>query len=159
TQAITALEGSPWHRFVVLGDSVAEGLGDPCEGYRSSPWTDRVAAALRRVKPKLAYRNLGTRDLFAAEVRARQLEQALDFQSDLAAVICGGNDMLRKAFDPDAVEMELSRIITPLRDTGSDVLTMGLFDISQSHYIPDPFKAGMRARLHELSERTQALSL
>lgn len=158
-QATEALEGSPWRRFVTLGDSVAAGLGDPVEGYQAVPWADRVARALRQAQPDLAYLNLGKRDLFTAEVRAQQLEQALDFKSDLAAVICGGNDMLHKVFDPDAVEAELSRIITPLRDAGSDVLTMGLFDITQSEYIPEKFKAGMRSRLRQLSERTQAVSL
>jgi lysophospholipase L1-like esterase len=157
--AALALESSSWRRFVVLGDSVAAGLGENRDGYQPSPWADRVAAALRRIQPELAYLNLGKRDLNTAEVRSQQLEQALDFKSDLAAVICGGNDMLHKAFDPDAVEAELSRLISPLRDAGSDVVTMGLFDITQSAYVPEQYKAGMRARLRQLSERTQAVSL
>jgi lysophospholipase L1-like esterase len=158
-QAVELLGDSPWRRFVTLGDSVAEGVGEAKEGYRTSPWADRVAESLRRVRPDLAYLNLGRRDLFIAEVRAQQLEQALDFKSDLTAVVCGGNDMLHKSFDPDAVETELSRIIAPLRDAGSDVVTMGLFDITQSRYVPEPYKAGLKARLHQLSERTQDVSL
>src|SRR5215212_7529114 len=42
------LRGAPWRRFVVLGDSVAEGLGDEVEGYESFPWAARLARALRR---------------------------------------------------------------------------------------------------------------
>ncbi|MEV6650766.1 SGNH/GDSL hydrolase family protein [Streptomyces sp. NPDC051219] len=157
--ATDLLSAAPWQRFVVMGDSVAEGLGDTCEGYGSSPWADRVATALRTVNPGLAYLNLGERDLIASEIRSQQLDKALSFKGDLVAVIAGGNDMLRKSFDVDATEAELARIIAPLRASGADVITMGLFDISQSDYIPEQYKEGLRARLRLLSDRTHSLSL
>ena len=41
------LTGHPWRRFVVLGDSVAEGLCEPVPGYSELQWADRLAAELR----------------------------------------------------------------------------------------------------------------
>jgi hypothetical protein len=42
------LSGAPWRRFAVLGDGMAEGLGDAVPGYQDAGWADRVAAALVR---------------------------------------------------------------------------------------------------------------
>ncbi|MDH6131841.1 lysophospholipase L1-like esterase [Kitasatospora sp. MAA4] len=158
--AARLLEGAPWRRLVVLGDSIAEGrLVGPCPGYRTRSWPDRLAAALQTAQPKSAYLNLGRRDLVAAEIRSQQLGKALAFRPDLAAVVAGGNDMLRRSFDPDATEAELSRIIGPLRDAGADVITLGLYDVSQSPLVPEQHRAGLRQRLRQLSERTRALAL
>ena len=53
-EAATLLAGHPWRRFAVLGDSIAEGVGDPVPGYEHLGWADRVAAALRQHRPDLA---------------------------------------------------------------------------------------------------------
>lgn len=37
------LSGHPWSRFVVLGDSIALGVGVPTEGYLTATWGERVA--------------------------------------------------------------------------------------------------------------------
>ncbi|GGO90696.1 SGNH/GDSL hydrolase family protein [Wenjunlia tyrosinilytica] len=158
-EAARLLERAPWRRFVVLGDGVAEGRGDPVEGYGQGGWAGRVAAALREVRPELAYLNLAKRSLVAAQVRSQQLEAALNFTCDLAAVVCGAQDVLRRSFDPDATEVELSRVIAPLRDAGCDVLTMSQFDITRSGLVPEEESPALRERLRVLAERTQAVSL
>ena len=71
-------------------------------GYRAAPWTERVREALTRQHADVSYLNLGLRNLVAAEVRAQQLDRALAFAPDLAAVVCGGNDLLGPRFDPDS---------------------------------------------------------
>ena len=53
------LEGAPWRRFVVIGDSVAKGVAEDSPGYRRLRWGARVAAALDRARPGLEYVNLG----------------------------------------------------------------------------------------------------
>jgi lysophospholipase L1-like esterase len=126
------LIGAPWRRLVVIGDSLAEGIGDESPGYRSIPWPERLRDALRRQQPGLEYLNLGKRGLRAAEVRAGQLQQALDFRPDLAAVVCGGNDLLVETFDPEAVSAELDAIVAPLRRAGADVVTWTLQDITRA---------------------------
>ncbi|GGR94368.1 hypothetical protein GCM10010169_43620 [Micromonospora fulviviridis] len=152
------LRGHPWRRFVVLGDSVAEGMCEPVDGYPDLQWADRIGAELRTVRPELAYRNLGRRGLRAHEVRATQLAPALEFEPDLALVVCGGNDAFRPAYDPEAVDAELTAMVTALQGAGADVITVGMFDVSHSPAVPDPLRAGLGARMRLLSAHTGRLA-
>jgi lysophospholipase L1-like esterase len=140
---------SPWRRFVVVGDSMAEGIGDPTPGYEHLGWADRVANTLRT-----DYLNLGRRNLLAAEVRDTQLERALAFAPDLAAVVCGGNDLMRADHDPVALERDVDAIVAALREAGSDVIMFAPFDVSRSELLP----AEHRPVWQSLIERMGALA-
>lgn len=144
------LRGAAWRRFVVLGDSVAAGVGDPVDGYAPLSWAQRVAGALRRRQPDLEYRNLGVRDLRVQAVRETQLEPALASAPDLAAVIAGGNDALARTWRPDHVEAELDLMVGALRDAGADVFLYGLFDASETLELPDPWGPRWLARMTDL---------
>src|SRR5258705_611561 len=87
-EAVTLLAGHPWHRFAILGDSVAEGLTEPVDGYHPLAFPDRVRVELARHRPGLEHRNLGRRNLRAAAVLATQLAPALAFGPDLSLVSC-----------------------------------------------------------------------
>ena len=156
TEADELLRGAPWQRFVVMGDSLAEGLGEPLDGYAFVPWGDRVADALRRVTPELAYRNVGRRYLRTAEIRNRQLVAALDFAPDLAAVTAGGNDILADDFDPAAVERDLDGIIGPLREAGAEVLTWTMWDIGRA--FPELRDTPLLPRVAQLNEVWRAVA-
>jgi lysophospholipase L1-like esterase len=134
-------------RFVVLGDSMAEGIGDPVPGYERLGWADRVA---RGLGPDTAYLNLGRRNLLAAEVRATQLQPALMFFPDLAAVLCGGNDLMRHR-DPAAVERDVDAIVAPLRATGCEVIMMAPFDVSRSSALDDELRPNLHALIEAMS--------
>ncbi|GHJ45326.1 hypothetical protein Cs7R123_26680 [Catellatospora sp. TT07R-123] len=151
------LAGHPWKRFAVLGDSVASGVGDPVPGYVELAWCDRIRAELAAQQPDLVYLNLGVRELRAAEVRATQLERALRFGPDLALVVAGGNDALRKSYQPEEVDDELAAMITALRAAGADVITVGMFDVSFAPSFPIAVKPQVGGRMRMLSERTAAL--
>ncbi|GLY22149.1 SGNH/GDSL hydrolase family protein [Micromonospora sp. NBRC 101691] len=157
-ESVALLTGHPWRRFVVLGDSVAEGLCEPVEGYSTLQWADRIAAELRAVRPELVYLNLGRRGLRAHEVRAEQLGPAVDFRPDLALVVCGGNDAFRPAYDPEAVDAELDVVVTALQRVGADVITVGMFDVSHSPAVPDKVRAGLGERMRRLSAHTARLA-
>ncbi|WP_329570940.1 SGNH/GDSL hydrolase family protein [Kitasatospora sp. NBC_01266] len=157
-EAARLLAEHPWRRFAVLGDSVAEGLGEPTPGYPTQPWAERIGLELRLVEPQLVYLNLGWRNTPAAKVRATQLPEALAFRPDLALVACGGFDLLRPVYDAEAVTGELRTIVGTLRGQGTEVLTVGMFDGSLSPLVPEQFRATLRERLHGLSERTADLA-
>ena len=157
-EAARLLAGHPWRRFVVVGDSIAEGIGDSSPGYPDEPWCDRIAAELARESPGFAYLNLGTSNTPAAGVRDRQLAQALEFGPDLALVACGGYDMLRSSFDPGAVQAVLREIVAAFAARGADVITVGLFDGSRAPAMPEEFRERLRERLHDLSRRTEAVA-
>ncbi|WP_018350581.1 SGNH/GDSL hydrolase family protein [Longispora albida] len=147
------LSGHPWRHFLVLGDSVAEGLGDPLPGYDPAPWADRLASALQA-----EYLNLGKHGLRSAEVRATQLDAGLAFAPDLAVVVCGGNDAFRRDYDPAAVDAELEAMVIALQATGCDVLTVGMFDISYCTKVPEWLRPGLRDRMATLAKHTRTLS-
>ncbi len=157
-EAQRLIDGHPWRRFAVLGDSVAEGLGDPVPGYSPLPWADRIAAELSAERSTLAYLNLGTRNQRTAQVLAGQLEPALTFQPDLALVCCGGYDAIHPSYQPEAVDRDMATIITALRDGGCDVITVGLFDLSHCPGVPERFRALLAGRMAELARRTRSLS-
>ena len=149
-EAADLLRDAPWRRFFALGDSVVEGVRGPAPGSRDLSWRDRVVTALQAHHPDLVHESLGRRGLLTAQVREQQLAPALAFRPDLAVVVAGGNDMFRDHFDTAAVEAELTAMVEPLRRAGSDVITMGLFDITRA----DP--SAPTARL--LSRRIRALA-
>ena len=156
-EASSLLAGHPWRRFLTIGDSVASGVGDPVDGYMPMPWADRIAVELQAIEPDVVYLNLGEREVLAAEVRIRQLDAALAFHPDLTLVVCGGNDALGISYKPDEVDAEMIAIISALRDAGSDVITIGLFDVSFAPAIPTRVKPLVSRRMRTLSARTASI--
>lgn len=150
--AAALLAGAPWTRLATLGDSVAEGVRDAVPGYRDLSWADRVEEALGAVAQGFTALNLGRRDRVAARVAAEQLEPALAFGPDLAIVAAGGNDLLRPHFDADEVRRELTAIVSALRATGADVVTIGLLDITAAGLGPARHREAMSARTRLLND-------
>lgn len=147
SDACTLLAGAPWHRLAVLGDSHAAGVRER-DAYPDRSWFDWISDALSAVRPGFAARNFASKGLLTREVRVKQLPAALDFAPDLAVVLCGGNDILRGSLD--GVEAEFDRMITPLRDSGCRVVTMGLFDITRSARVPAEYRAAISEQLAPL---------
>jgi lysophospholipase L1-like esterase len=155
---VALLGGAPWRRLAVLGDSIAEGVREPYDGYLDLSWIDRIADPLRAVAPGLTVMNLGVRDLLAAEVRERQVDVALAFRPDLAIVAAGGNDALRRSFAPEQVARELDRIVRPLRQAGADVLMIELMDIVSSGLVPAEYASPLDERMRALAEITRTVA-
>jgi lysophospholipase L1-like esterase len=148
----------PWKRFVALGDSLTEGVGDPDRQGRLRGWADRLAEAMGAVEPDLAYVNLARRGLATAEVRRTQLEPALAIRPDLASVLVGMNDLLEPRFHPMAFEEELAAIVGPLRQIDALVLTATFPDVTLFSPLPKRFLTGIRARLRAAGEAVRSVA-
>lgn len=146
---------TPYRRFVVIGDSMAAGVGDATAGYEHLGWADRIARALG---PDAEYLNLGKRNLRAAEVRATQLEPALAFEPDLAAVLCGGNDLMDPDHDPAAVEAAVDGIVRALRAAGSEVIMFAPFDMSTSDMLPEDHKPHWRSLIEAMTQQARRVA-
>jgi lysophospholipase L1-like esterase len=157
-EAERLLAGHPWTRFAVIGDSIAEGLGDSYPGYLDQPWCDRIAAELKRQQPALEYLNLGKSMTRSVIVRSTQLPQALAFEPDLALAACGHADMLLPGHDPARVERELRAIVSAFAAQGCDVITVGIFDGSYAKNIPKLLMPTRRKRIHENSRRARLVA-
>ncbi|MFD3706051.1 SGNH/GDSL hydrolase family protein [Nocardia sp. NPDC058658] len=155
-QLTALLAGAPWHRFAVLGDSIAAGTGDPSPGYAPTGWADRVAANLRSVNPALAYRNTGRIGATSAQVIDRQLAEILEFEPDLVHVSCGGNDLFTAGGDVDRLHANLSTILTALTAAGAQLSIFTMADVWSVERMA-PMRA-MRPRMIELNEVLRAVA-
>ena len=148
----------PWKRFVAVGDSLTEGVGDPVRGGGLRGWADRLAEALQRAEPDLVYVNLARRGLRTADVRRTQLRAALAAQPDLVSALTGTNDLLDPAFAPERFEEELEALVRPLTEAGALVLTATFADLTAFAPLPARFKTNVRERLKEASEVVRTVS-
>jgi len=159
-EAQELLAGHPWRRFVILGDSIAEGVGEPVPGYPALPIAQRVAAELARVRPELAVLNLGRRNLRARQVRERQLAPALTFGPDLALVVCGANDALRPGYETraEAVDRDIEAMVCAMQGHGATVITLAVFVWPHYPHLPLWLKPTPTERMAMLGRRTTALA-
>jgi lysophospholipase L1-like esterase len=113
-----------FQRYVALGDSTTEGLEDlnPDGTYRG--WADRLAELIAVESPDLRYANLAIRGRKLPQIRAEQLEPALAMEPDLASVLGGLNDILRREVDLAARADDLEAMVSALRGSGATVLVM-----------------------------------
>ena len=130
-----------FRRYVALGDSFTEGVGDPDptrpNGLRG--WADRVAEVLA-IQPDLqpdgfGYANLAIRGRKLPQIIDEQVEPAIALAPDLVTIHGGGNDVLRPKVDLDALAARYDEAIGRLRGTGA---TVALFTIA------DPGATSMR---------------
>nr|WP_063064648.1 SGNH/GDSL hydrolase family protein [Nocardia violaceofusca] len=118
-------------RYVALGDSQSEGLGDGDDHTGLIGLADRLAATIARSNPSLLYANLAVRGKLARQVRYEQLDAALALQPDVATVIAGGNDLLRPEFDAGAVGEHLEATFAALTAQGAVVVTLTFPDVAR----------------------------
>src|SRR4051794_40727962 len=117
-----------YRRFVAIGDSTTEGLMDLNPDGSLRGWADRLAERLADDEPDLLYANLAVRGKLARQVHEEQLDAAVALKPDVASVISGLNDMLRRDCRVEQVIEHLDTIVGTLRQAGADVLTFTLPD-------------------------------
>lgn len=124
TTEATNVGPHPWRRFVALGDSFTEGIGDPEPGSPSGHrgWADRVAEVLSQQVPDFAYANLAVRGKLIAQIVAGQVEPALELKPDLISFSAGGNDVIRPGTDPDAIAAQFEDAVVRLGRDGATLL-------------------------------------
>ena len=118
-----------FERFVAIGDSFAEGVGDdnPASPNGVLGWADRVAHELGRTRPDLRYANLAIRGRRIRPIVEEQLGPAIALEPDLVAISGGGNDILWPMADIDAVAAELDAAVGTLTASGARVVVFTLF--------------------------------
>jgi lysophospholipase L1-like esterase len=142
-------------RFVALGDSTTEGLIDLYPDGSLRGWADRLAERLAVTSPDLTYANLAVRGRKAPQIRAEQLEPAIRLDPDLASVLGGLNDVLRRNFDLDRVIEDLDAMTSSLIGRGATVLTFTFPDPTAVITVAAERIAG---RVNELNERVRRMS-
>jgi lysophospholipase L1-like esterase len=136
-----------WRRYVAIGDSFTEGMNDIGSDGNFRGWADLVASrlaaeyrALRSGRPKpgeaflpgstpqasldahFRYANLAIRGRLFDRIVDEQVPEALRMRPDLVSFAGGGNDVLRRNFDPAAMLARFDDVVRRLRDNGADVI-------------------------------------
>ena len=122
---------SVFTRYVALGDSFTEGVGDP---YPPSPnglrgWADRVALSLAQTNPELRYANLAVRGRRMDEILDEQVQTAVMLEPDLVTIYAGMNNLLLPRNDVDAMMARYAEGLKTLQQTGAVVLTFTAADL------------------------------
>lgn len=117
-----------FHRFVALGDSFTEGVGDPDEtrpnGVRG--WADRVAAQLPG--DDVEYANLAIRGRKLLQIVDDQVDAAIAMSPDLVTIYAGANDVLRPRIDVDRLVEVYDAAIGRLVGAGAHVVMFTAYD-------------------------------
>lgn len=148
-----------FHRFVALGDSFTEGVGDDDDtrpnGVRG--WADRVAEVMAR-DDDFAYANLAIRGRKLLEIVGTQVDPAREMKPDLVSIYAGANDVLRPRIDIDRLVQAYDVAIGRLVDGGAHVVMFTAYDPGWS-----PVFGALRGRfaiynelVREVAERHRA---
>ncbi|MGD7705886.1 SGNH/GDSL hydrolase family protein [Microlunatus sp. Y2014] len=128
-------------RFVAIGDSFTEGVGDWNEGYPNGVrgWSDRVAKHLVKAQPELRYANLAIRSRRLRQILDEQLEPALALRPTLVSFFAGGNDLLDFGTDPHRVVARCAEAVARITDSGAKVIMFTSYDLRISRLL-EPFR-------------------
>ncbi|MFD8866947.1 GDSL-type esterase/lipase family protein [Streptomyces sp. NPDC059590] len=151
-------------RFVALGDSLTEGMGDPAPGGGRRGWAVHLAAGLAPLPGAVELVNVSRSGALSTDVADGQLAAARAARPHLASVVAGANDTLRAAFDIRRVAEALDTTIGALRADGAVVLTACLPDPGRMLGLPPPLARPLARRMravnavvHTLSRRYEAV--
>jgi lysophospholipase L1-like esterase len=145
----------PWSRYVALGDSFTEGIGDPEPqspgGHRG--WADRVAEILSDGTEDFAYANLAVRGKLIAQIADEQITPALALRPDLITISAGGNDVIRPGTDPDLIAARCDDAISRLSQDGATIVLFTGADVGFS-----PVFRSIRGKVAIYNENIRAIA-
>lgn len=145
----------PWSRYVALGDSFTEGIGDPEPlspgGHRG--WADRVAEVLASGTEEFSYANLAVRGRLLQQISDQQVDVAIDLKPDLISISAGGNDIIRPGTDADELSARFEKMIERLGADGATVLMFNGPDIGMT-----PVLNRLRGKVAIYNENLRAIA-
>ena len=145
----------PWQRYVALGDSFTEGIGDPDPdqpGYHRG-WADRVAQELAQGTQHFSYANLAVRGKLIEQIRDEQVARALELKPDLITLCAGGNDVIRPGTDPDETARILDTLVQILSVTGATIVLFNGPDVRDT-----PMMGSIRGKVAIFNENVRTVA-
>jgi lysophospholipase L1-like esterase len=144
-----------FHRYVAIGDSFTEGVGDADTSRPNAVrgWADRVAEVLARQTDDFGYANLAVRGRTMRPILTEQLEPAIALSPDLVTIYAGGNDLIRPRCDVDELAEAYDDAIATLAATGARLGVFTAFDPGGG----GPF-ARLRGRFAVYNERVREIA-
>ena len=142
-------------RFVALGDSFTEGVGDWDPRYPNGVrgWADRVAKQLGKHDPSWEYANLALRSRVLDDIILNQVERALALEPTLVSFFAGGNDILHIRSDMGDLMARYEEAIRRIRTSGARLLLFTSYDVKLS-----PVLEPLRIRNNQFNRRVRELA-
>ncbi|MGX1886770.1 SGNH/GDSL hydrolase family protein [Streptomyces sp. NPDC055287] len=144
-------------RFAALGDSLTEGVGDPVDGAWRG-WAALLAEGLASCGEPAEFRNFAVSGALTHDVAERQAPRALAYAPDIASVVVGVNDTLRRSFDIHDVAVRLASVCSALTASGAVLLTACLPDPGTMLGLPAPLARPLARRQHAVNAVVHVLS-
>ncbi|MBR9743048.1 SGNH/GDSL hydrolase family protein [Bacillus cereus] len=144
-----------WQRFVAIGDSFTEGIGDEVEGIALKSWVDYF---VQLCVNDIEYANFAKRGLVTKEIRSQQLEKALAFKPDLVSLIAGANDVLKGRWNLQTYRNDMEFMIDKLSQTGADIMIANLPDFTVRLPFSSEKKQILKEQLLEANDVIRSLS-
>ncbi|MDP7989410.1 SGNH/GDSL hydrolase family protein [Bacillus sp. MHSD_36] len=144
-----------WKRFVAIGDSFTEGIGDEVEGIALKSWVDHF---VQLCAFDIEYANFAKRGLVTKEIRSQQLEKALTFNPDLVSLIAGANDVLKGRWNHQEYKDDMEYMIDTLIKTDADIIIGNLPDFTIRLPFSSEKKQVLKEQLLEANEVIRSLS-
>ncbi|MCE7012110.1 SGNH/GDSL hydrolase family protein [Kibdelosporangium philippinense] len=136
------------YRFVAIGDSFTEGIGDPGPDGTFRGWADRFAEMLAERRGPISYANLAVRGLTARQVVQTQLDAAVALEPELVTAVAGMNDLIRPKLNFREFVADQEKMISTLGATGAQVITATLPTPGQGTPLPTPLRRALVKRLN-----------
>lgn len=117
-------------RYVAIGDSFSEGVGDPNLLYPNGVrgWADRMARQMGRADERWQYANFAIRSKRLDEIIDEQFDDALALDPTLITFYAGGNDILAVRADMPAIMEKYEAAVRRLTETHADIVLFTTFD-------------------------------
>jgi lysophospholipase L1-like esterase len=141
-------------RLLVLGDSIAAGLG-------AEDGSGTLGARLAKRIAKATHRSVDLRTGAFVGAETSQVMAQIDtlpptYHADVAVVIVGGNDVIHRVPVADSAA-QLTEIVGRLRDLGTPVVVGTCPDLGALRAVPNPLRAlGARVSRQLAAAQTQA---
>lgn len=108
-------------RYVAIGDSFTEGVGDEQPDGTVRGWADLVAQGMAdALGEPIQYANLAIRGRLLAPIISEQLGPALALDPTLVTFNGGGNDMLRPGTNLSWITAETERVLRRVAESGAE---------------------------------------
>lgn len=123
-----------FHRYVALGDSFSEGVGDhePSLPNGVRGWADRFAEVLSASTDDFAYANLAIRGRKLLPILTEQIEPAIALEPDLVSIYAGANDVLRPRVDIDRLVGAYDEALGRIAAAGAHLVLFTAYDPGDS---------------------------
>jgi lysophospholipase L1-like esterase len=142
-----------FQRYVAIGDSFTEGVGDDLPDGQVRGWADLVALGLAAASASpVSYANLAVRGRLLGPIVDEQLEPALAQHPDLLSICGGGNDLMRPRVEISYVVDLMSQVVDSGLAAGAHMLVVS--GGNPSRHLP--MGAAMQRRGDRLADAVRA---